>query len=285
MSKKIKIYCIGLIIREIVNPFYAGIVRGMEEYLNKNNLNYSLVLSDMIQKEESSEKYIDTFLERRVDGIATTSDKISLDYLKYLKKINLPIVFIGRYIDSPGIDVNYITIDDYKGAYLISEYLIKLGHKNIACVTASINAKNVLNRLAGYKSALKKYGMKICRENIVSGDELSTESGFEAAKKLLSYKNKPTAIFCSNDFSAFGVIDYCIKRGIKVPEDVSIAGFDDVSFSSLDFVSLTTVKQPINKMGKIAAEVLINKIETKSKETVKMVIKPETTIRKSTRAL
>jgi len=277
-----KTNCIGLLIRDITNPYYAGIIRGMEEYISGGDFNYSLILSDMIEPDKISNSYIDNFLERRVDGIATTTDNLSLDYLKLLRNINVPIIFINRYIENPTIRINYVTIDNFKGAYMITEHLIKLGHTNIAHISSDIKYTVVANRFAGYKTAMSDNGIELKDENIILKSDLTAKSGYEIAAQLLTRKNPPSAIFCINDYTAYGVIDYCLKNNIKVPQDVSIAGFDDVSFSSLDFISLTTVRQPIKDIGRMAAEILLDKIKFGGIDRVHKIVDPELVIRKST---
>jgi LacI family transcriptional regulator len=274
--------CIGLLVRDITNPYYSGIIRGIEEYIIEEGYNYSLILSDMIDPENISDKYIDNFLQRRVDGIATTSDYLSIDYLKMLNSTNIPMVFINRYIVNPKISINYVIIDNFKGAYMITEHLIKLGHKNIAHISTGNSSAVVSKRLDGYKTALSDNGIEINDDNIILRGDLTAESGYNIASELLARENPPTAIFCINDYTAYGVIDYCFKHNIKIPGDISIAGFDDVSFSSLDFISLTTVRQPINDIGRIAAQILFDKIKFGKKDKVHRILEPEIVVRKST---
>ena len=268
--------------RDITNPYYAGIIRGMEEHKVEEGYNYSLILSDMIEPDNISDKYLDNFLQRRVDGIATTSDYISTDYLKMINSTKVPMVFINRYIVNPKISINYVIIDNYKGAYMITEHLIKLGHFNIAHISTDAGSIIVAKRLEGYKAAMADNGLEVKDENIILKGDLTAESGYKIAAGLLTKKNPPTAIFCINDYTAYGVIDYCFKNGIKIPEDISIAGFDDVSFSSLDFINLTTVRQPIKDIGRIAAQILFDKIKYGETDKVHRIIEPELVIRKST---
>ena len=239
---------IGVIVWDITNPYQTEIIRGIEEYKTLHNLHYDILLIDMTNKEDMVDKYINALLENRVVGIATTSDKISAYCIKFLKKIKLPTMFIGRCVHFPGIDVDFVMVDNLKGAYNITKYLLNLGHRKISHLTGPPDTSVTYNRLKGYEKALKEFGIKDIKENIIDLGNFTFESGIDAAKKIFSSKVWPTAIFCANDFSAFGVMDYCYKHGIKIPEDVSIAGFDDVNFSSLSFVNLTTVKQPIKKI-------------------------------------
>lgn len=276
---------IGMIVLDITNPYQTEIIRGFEEYRASHKLDYNILLIDMMNEEGLGDKYIDTLLENRVDGIATTSDKISAKYVKYLKKIKLPVVFIGRYIEIPNIGVNVVTIDNLSGAYKMTEYLINLGHRKITYVSGPQDTSVSTFRLLGYRKALKHSGIENIKERIIFSDNFTYESGFKAAEEIFSLEDRPTAIFCVNDFSALGVIDFCYKHGIKIPDDVSIAGFDDVTFSSFGFVSLTTVRQPIKKLGKIAAEILFNEIKTKKEDIIKIVLEPAVISRKSTRKI
>ncbi|MBM3707717.1 MAG: LacI family transcriptional regulator [Actinobacteria bacterium] len=254
----------------------------MEEYISEGDYNYSLILSDMIEPDKISNSYIDNFLERRVDGIATTTDNLSVDYLKLLRNVNVPIIFVNRYLENTTVRINYVSIDNFKGAYMITEHLIKLGHINIAHISSDIKYTVVANRLTGFKTAMNDYGIEVKDENIIIKNDLTAESGFMIASQLLTRKNPPSAIFCINDYTAYGVIDYCFKNNIRVPKDVSIAGFDDASFSSLGFVSLTTIRQPIKEIGRMAAEILLDKIKFGERDKVHKIFDPELVIREST---
>ena len=273
---------IGIIVLDITNPYQTETIRGIEEYKLENNLEYNVILIDMGSKEGLGDKYIDVLLENRVTGILTTSDKISPEYVKFLKILNIPTIFIGRYVNVPGLDVEFVTIDNRKGAYDMTNHLLGLGHRNIRYFTGPLDTIVTTSRLDGFKKAIRDHdGEEIVSKVIDSGD-FTYEAGFETAEKLFSSGDKPTAIFCANDYSAFGVIDYCYRKGIRIPQDISIAGFDDVAFSSFRFISLTSVKQPIKKLGVIAAEALFRKINENDNNLFQKIIKPEIVIRKST---
>ena len=276
---------IGVLVWDITNPYQTKIIRKIEEYKTLHNLHYDILLIDMKNKEGVGDKYINTMLENRVVGIVTTSDKISIDRIKFLKEIKLPIIFIGRRINVPDIDLDYVMVDNMKGAYSITKYLLNLGHRKIIHLTGPLNTSVSYDRLKGYEKAMKEFGIKDIKENLINLGDFTFESGTNAAKNIFSAKVWPTAIFCANDFSAFGVMDYCYKHDIKIPEDVSIAGFDDINFSSLSFINLTTVKQPIKKICETAAKALFEKIKTGDDKLVQIILEPELKIRKSTRAL
>lgn len=274
---------IGLLILDIKNPYQTEVIRGIENYKNAKNLDYNLLLIDMLQTEKSGDKYIDSFIQNRVNGILTTSDRISRESLKNLKILGIPIIFIERFLKFADIEVDYITSDNTKGSYLMTNYLLGLGHRKIAFLTPQIDSTVISMRIQGYKNAIKDFNDPAVAEEIIYGDDFSFNSGFKAAEKIFSKDSKPTAIFCINDYSAYGVIDYCMSKGIKIPGEVSIAGFDDIQFSSLGLISLTTIRQPIKEIGRLAAETLFKKLETGDKKRIKRVLAPELVIRNSTR--
>ncbi|MES0342110.1 MAG: LacI family DNA-binding transcriptional regulator [Candidatus Humimicrobiaceae bacterium] len=276
---------IGIIVLDITNPYQTETIRGIEEYKTIHNLDYNILLIDMATKEGSGDKYIDVLLENRVAGIATTSDKISPQYVRFLNKISIPTIFIGRVVDVPEIEIDFVTVDNEKGAYGMTNYLLGLGHRKIFYFTGPLDTNVTSQRLKGYKKALREFeGGRLKPEVIDSGD-FTYEAGYKTAEQIFSSTNRPSAIFCANDYSAFGVIDYCYKHGVKIPDDVSVAGFDDVAFSSFGFISLTTVRQPIKKLGILAAESLFKKIIDGTEEPIQIVLKPEIVIRRSTKTL
>lgn len=276
---------IGVIVLEITNPYQTQVVRGIEDYKTINNLKYNIILMDMKNNEDNGDKYIDELLENRVEGIITTSEHYSEACIKYLKKINIPIVFIGRFVNIRNIKIDYVTVDNFKGSFEMTRYLTKLGHKKIAYITGPITSSVSKLRLSGYKKALEESHIENLKPDIIESEDFTYEFGLKAAKQIFTRKERPTAIFCANDYSAFGVIDYCYGNNISIPGDVSIAGFDDVYFSSFDFVGLTTVKQPIKKLVEMAAEILFKKINGIEKDYCNIVLDPEIVVRKTTRAI
>lgn len=276
---------IGLLVLDIKNPYQTEVIRGIENYRNANNLNYNLLLIDMLENEKSGDNYIDSFIQNRVKGIITTSDMISEGCLKNLKNLGIPIIFIGRFLKFPDIKVDYISCNNDKGSCIMTNYLLSLGHRKIAYLTPQTGSTVVLSRIQGYKNAIKNSGDPKVTEDIFYIEDFTFNAGFKAAEKIFSMPEKPTAIFCINDYSAYGVIDYCISKGIKIPEEISIAGFDDIQFSSLGLINLTTIRQPIEKLGKLAIEALFKKFEDGIDKEIKIVLDPELVIRNSTQRI
>jgi len=260
-------------------------IRGVEEYIKMNNLKHSLLLSDISNINESINPYIETFLSNRVAGILSTSENIDKEYMNYLREINIPIVFLDCYRKKKEFTFSYVTINDYKGAYDITEYLIKNGHKKINFISSDIDSSFTWDRNKGFKAAMKKNNITINEDNILFCRNIGITDGFKSAEIILSSKNKPTAIICINDEVAYGVIDYCYKNKIRIPDDISITGFDDNSYSSLSFIDLTTVRDPVKEIGQIGAAILFDKIITKNGEQIIKIVEPEIMVRNSVKSL
>ena len=276
---------IGLLIRDITNPFYNGIVRGIENYIKQNDLSYYLFLVDLANNDEDTDKYIESFLENRVSGIITTTDKLSLKTINNIKGVNLPIVFVSRYIDYDNYNLDFVITDVFKGAYILTNHIIKCGHKNIGFICGPLNSKTLIDRENGFLKALKDSNIDFDSKKKIVLDDYTIKSGSDAAQILMSSNNKPTAVFCINDFMAIGFINWCLKNNIPIPEEISVAGFDDILLSSLIAIGLTTIRQNIKFMGNKSAEILFNKINNRDNEVNRIILVPEIIIRKSIKCI
>lgn len=189
-----------------------------------------------------------------------------------------PCIVINNIIE--GLAVNYIAIDNKKGAFAAVEYLISLGHKHIATITGGLITQAAQHRLEGYKSALKQKGIAIKEDYIVKGD-YSRRSARVAMEKFLKLEEPPTAVFVASDDMALEAIEVIIEKGLKVPEDISVVGFDDNPASIYGPVALTTVRQPLFEMAKLAVKELNSIISGKKKSAVKTILPTELVIRES----
>ncbi len=272
---------ITLIIEDITNPYFPEIVEGIENLAD--SLGYRILLINLKNKNEKAiDNYLKYILEYRADGILSTSGNISQKYLDSFQTEKYPIVLISVII--PNIDLDYVIIDNYQGAYLMTKYLIGLNHKRIAHITGDLNMQDAKDRFSGYKAALKDAGIK---KEYTEKSDYSEKGGYLAAKKLVSLPKRPTAIFCASDYTAFGAINLINEAGLDVPGDISIAGFGNINFSSLSFVNLTTVDEPRMQLGEIALKILIDKINSKEekKATQKIILEPRVIIRGTTKHL
>lgn len=272
---------IGLLVPDITNPFFSETARGIEDILDDNN--YNVFLCNTYNDINKEIKYIDAFSKRRTDGIIISSvNAVDKSYYEYLNSLNIPFIILDRH----NYDIKYkncVIIDDYRGGYLAAKHLLELNHRKIGCINESRGLFNINERLRGYKAALKEYGIEFY-ENITAAGDLTIEGGYKAALKLFE-SSGVTAVFACNDLMAIGVYDAAKELHIKIPDDISVVGFDDINFSRHLNPGLTTIKQPIYEIGKAAAADLIYFIKHgKINEDIK-ILEVSLQIRESTKRL
>ncbi|MDA3938840.1 MAG: LacI family DNA-binding transcriptional regulator [Spirochaetia bacterium] len=271
---------LGLIIPDNTNPYFAEVARGVEDACFERG--YSVILCNSDRKMEKEINYLELLMEKGVDGIAFVSvgdDKKATDIFG---KKRVPKVLLDR--DIPGMQIDSVLVDNRLGGFLATDYLIKLGHRRIACITGPSKLSSSLERELGYNDAFKKANITLDKMLIQSGS-FHSDSGYEGIKKLLSQTNPPTAIFACNDLIAIGAMYGAIEMGFKVPEDLSIIGFDDISLASFMTPRLTTVMQPKYEIGKTAANLLIDRIKNRDLPIQMELFKPVLTIRDSCSSL
>jgi LacI family transcriptional regulator len=238
---------------------------------------YRLMLFPIDYDKEQTDLYLSIARSHLVDGIILIKTKIHDKGLSALAGINFPFILINQ----RNRIFNFVDSDNVNGAEYAVEYLYKLGHKKIAFVAGSLNETNAIDRFNGYKKSLKKFGLPSKKEWIIYGD-FSKEKAYEESKKLLSLKYLPTAIFCSDDYMAIGVMERIKEIGLSVPKDISIIGFDDIEISSYINPSLTTVRQPMSKIGERSVELLLDMINKKRISPLHEFLDVELIIREST---
>lgn len=231
---------IALLIPDISNAFFSQIAKHLESNFGKKG--YSLILCNTNDSAAEQEKYLQMLLNRGVDALimCVANDRSkTMDVLNDFAANNIPVIAFDRAFDN--LDCPLVVTDNKNGAKDIVEYLISLGHTRIACISGS-NAKLYSERLDGYMQALSENGITYDK-NLVRNGDYRYESGYTLTKELLD--EKPTAIFVCNDMMAYGAYKAIEENGMSIPDDVSVVGFDDLMFSSLLSVPLTTVRQDV----------------------------------------
>jgi LacI family transcriptional regulator len=265
---------IGLLITDIANPFFPELVMGAEEYASKSG--YTVLLGNTSESEEKETNYLDFFSRGPVDGIIISASRVSNEHIIMLAEDGLPIVVINRTLEHP--KVSYVSTDMEKGGYLATMHLLRLGHSKIAFINGPKHSEVSQRRLEGYKKALKEAGVDY-NSDLISFNVPVSESGYKEAIKLLCTGEAPTAIFTYNDVMAFGVIRAAKELGIKIPEELSVVGFDDIFFSSFTDPPLTTIRQLKEELGRMAVELLFKLM---GGERESLLIEPELIIRNTT---
>ena len=270
---------IGVIMPDIKNTFFNNWFRIVEDYASKHGFNLLLCNTDEVPAKEI--KYIKLLQSQRVDGlIIIPSLKNSVDYLI---KSNMNFVLVDR-IFKPQ-KTNYVSTDHYLGAYKATEYLIKLGHKKIAVLRGSGILFPDIKRYAGFEEAMKKNKI-IIKKELVIDCEFAEIKAYNATKKLLGQKLKPTAIFTFNSKMMNGSIRAVQSMGLKIPEDISLICFDQISGYEIFKPKITCITQPIKSLGEYSITALIDKIKKQGKsKQAKVILKPELVIGESCKAI
>ena len=270
---------LGLIIPQAVtilftDPFFPLLIRGIADACNARR--YHLMLSLFSSRDEQRELYRRIIRGGHLDGIIISSTVIDDPLIPRLLEDQVPFVLVGRY--PRDARASYVDADNRAGAQMAVDYLIRLGHRRIATITGPLNMIAGLDRYEGYLAALRNKGLEKDDALIAEGD-FSYEGGFQAMQTLLPHE--PTAVFVASDTMALGAIKAIKGAGLRIPEDISIVGFDDLEAASFSDPPLTTVRQPIYLLGSTAAQLLIDLIERKSRPPQRIVFPTELVIRRS----
>lgn len=268
---------VGVVTQVIDSPYYGVALRGIEEVLDTAGYVPLFASGHWNAKEE--QRCIDTLRSRRVDGIIVLTGRLSDESLRKLAK-ELPVVVTGRTLKAPGLYA--LNFNDFEGARLATHHLLTQGHRKIAFITGDPVHPDAQERLRGYRAALDAAGLRFNPALVVPG-LFHEESGLMAVERLIDSRERFTAIFAANDQMAFGANLALHRRGLRVPEDVSIVGFDDLAGATHCIPPLTTIHQAGLELGRCAAQALMDLLADR-KPAVQLP-EPRLIIRSSTRAV
>ena len=261
---------IGLVIKEIDNPFFSKVMKGVFDTCERHG--YTVLLGSSELSPEQEVQSITTLTGQRVDGLIISplqGENVDFNYLSELLREKYPLVMLG---EVKNYTTNVVDINNFEAAYKAVCYLILQGHTKIACFAGPSYSAHSLNRLEGYRGALIDNNLSIRKEYILPVGSY-IKDGYQAGKKLFSSSlDLPSAVFCYNDLAAIGLINALLELNIQVPEKVSVIGFDDIDFGRSVKVPLTTVQVPAHKIGEKAANLLIKQIDNRDKPLNKKVI-------------
>lgn len=267
---------IGIIVPDFVSSFFPEVILGVQEIAKKND--YLLLIMQSNESYEMEVANAKLLLGYQVDGllVSITQETLNFDHFKVFDRKNIPVVFFNRVCDE--MMVPKVIVDDYEGAYKATEHLIKTGKKRIAHLAGPKSLKLSKQRLNGYLDALRHYKYEI-NEDLIIVSDLSANKGKIYINHLLDMVNPPDAIFCINDPTAIQAIQMIKAKGLNIPKDIAIVGFSDDYASEL--IGLTTVSQPVEEMGRTAARLLFDQIESEKKKSVICQLKTTLIIRTS----
>lgn len=249
---------LGVVVPRIDRYFFSSAISGIEDYAGTKGFNVIISQSnDLLAKEI---KCVQTLFNNRVDGMIISISMQTDDdrHFKLFSDKNIPILFFDRFC--PTIECDRIVVDDFDSGYKITQHLISRGCKRIAHIAGPELLNIYRDRKGGYLKAIKDAGLPMI-ESYLEVTQLTKEEGVQAFARLMSLETPPDGVFCGNDTTALGALEYCRQNNVKVPEDVALIGFSDEPFSGLVTPSLSTVKQPGYQMGYQAAQKIIHRIE------------------------
>jgi DNA-binding LacI/PurR family transcriptional regulator len=269
---------IGILLPDIANPFSTELVNGMNDVFDAAG--YSTFISLSSRSFEREQSSLQAFADHRVNGliVATRGTKMGDEVLAAITRQGIPAVTIGRPAKINHTDC--VTADHWQGSFDVVQHLIAMGHKRIGFIGIAPEDRLSLRRYEGYAAALEQAHIAINEEYIVGPPNApafaTQEDGFEGLTQLAKLKQPPTAVFARNDFAAIGALRAAHTLGLRVPQDIAIAGFDNIPLSAYTTPPLTTVEQPIGEQGAAAARLLLDRIEgrhTGEARQIKMLCK------------
>mgnify|MGYP001176715253 CR=1 FL=1 len=248
---------IGVLVPDVGNTYIGAIIQGIDSELAARQ--YHLMLYTTHRRKTKESAYVTTITRGMADGLLLLLPTNVEAYIESLQKLQFPHVLVD-YQHVENAFTSTVQSTNWQGAYDATRYLIELGHRRIGYIVGQREMQCSLDRLAGYRAALADAGLPIDPELIYPGDFYRPQ-GYMAANHFLSLPNPPTAIFAANDLSAFGVMDAVLNSGRRIPEDISVIGFDDILEAGHVHPGLTTVRQPLEEMGRVAAQLLLKRLD------------------------
>ena len=268
---------IGLLVVDLTTQYLGEIINGIDDVLAANR--YELMLYTTHRRKAKESAYVHMMARGLADGLLISLPREPEAYLTSLRQKGFPYVIIDFRSEDPSD--HFVTADNYQGGYEATKHLISLGHQRIGIVTGWMDMVSARDRLDGYRAALDDAGIPFESELLFEGD-FSQPGGFRGGSYLLDLAEPPTAIFASNDISAMGVIEAARAHGLQVPGDISVVGFDDIPTAALLNPKLTTMRQPLQEMGRSATELLLDLLKDPEDKSESIIFPTELIVRETT---
>ncbi|MCX7845862.1 MAG: LacI family transcriptional regulator [Dictyoglomaceae bacterium] len=260
----------------VADPFYSIILYSAQNELHE--MGYHLLYGIIPHGKLNPKKLPRMLQEERIDGLILAGPDMPQEFIESIRKTDIPLILVDNYSEK----VDSVLADNVRGAYIATKYLIDLGHKNIAFASGPLDQISVYERWEGYKKALMEANIEYNPSYMVEEKELTMKTGRHSLQLLWKNAKKPTAILAANDPMALGIIQCAKNMGIKVPEELSVIGIDDIEISSQFDPPLTTIRIFKEEMGLITAKRLIDRIKNPNQPPIKIIVSTELIIRGST---
>lgn len=275
--KNDKTHTLGMIIPNNSNPYFAEVIQGIEDESFK--LGYNIILCNSYDDPKKQAAYTRVLMEKRIDGLILVASGSDQELNQLLADEDIPKVLVDREV--PGVAADFIEADHEQGGYLATRYLIDLGHRAIACVAGPKTLLPSGDRVQGYWRALQEAGIPF-REEFLAHSDFTSQGGYTAFQQLLALKQRPTAIFASNDLMAIGGLCAAQQAGMKIPEQLSVIGYDDIALASFSTPPLTTIAQPKHEIGVLTAQVMVKRIQNAELPLRREMLETKLIVRQST---
>jgi LacI family transcriptional regulator len=271
-----KTHLLALLLTDITNPFWTTIARAVEDVAMESGYGVLLCNTDEDQAKEAS--YLDLLLRRQIDGLVVVPTSESTQILLDLKKRRVPFVLVDRVVRE--VEADNVRGDSRQGAYDMTRHLLATGYHHIAMLSGPLTVSTAEERVAGYLDAHADHGLRADPDLVFYGNFRASWS-FEATQEIMARRNRPDAIFAANNFIGLGVLEALRVVGLRVPDDVAVVCFDDISQYTSSPPFLTTVVQPAQQMGRVAANLLLDRLAGPDREPREIVLPTELIIRTS----
>ena len=274
-----KTFIIALVLPAITNPFYPETMEEVEKIVRDHE--YQTLFCNTHGDFALGRQQMERLMSRWVDGYIIMGSSMDIADIMHYFQQKIPIVLCDWQEDESPLDIPQVTVDFYRAGQLAAQHLVSLGHRRIAII---VDVPQQTLRLKGFQSALVAENVPLAPEMVQSGDS-TLEGGYLATKKLLASVEPPTAIFATTDWMALGAMEAVVDAGLRVPQDISIIGLDDIVVSAHLHPSLTTVAVPKTELAKTACELLLRQIDGKKVENGARLVEPHLILRQSTAQL
>jgi DNA-binding LacI/PurR family transcriptional regulator len=263
---------IGILVSNILNPFQAALTKAIDTAGRADG--FELLLSLNGGSDAEAENAIASLVAQRVAGLVLIDAPQSLAAVERISW-QVPTIYVGRHLLTDKVDC--IANDDFMGATLLARHLIELGHKHIVHIDGG-NGAGAVRRREGFLSAVRSAGLE---PHIIPGG-YTIDLGAAAAREALKLSPRPTAIFAANDFAALGVLNTILEHGLSVPQDIAVAGYDDMPQAGAETISLTTMRQPMDRIATQSIQALSNRMQSRGEPAVRILVSPQLIERRST---
>ncbi|TDN40952.1 substrate-binding domain-containing protein [Haemophilus haemolyticus] len=266
---------IGLLVTATNNPFFSEVMAGVEQYCQKNQ--YNLIIATTGGDAKRLQQNLQTLIHKQVDGVLLMCGDSRFQADMELA-VSLPLVVMDWWFTE--LNADKILENSERGGYLATKSMVDAGHQKIGIITGNLRKSVAKNRLQGYKKALSEANIVLNPDWIVES-HFDFEGGIVGAQKLLALSDRPTAIFCCSDTIAIGAYQAIQNQGLRIPQDISIMGYDDIELARYLFPSLSTISQPKAELGKLAVETLLQRIQEPNENYRTLVLEPTCILRES----